>query len=134
MVDLRRLDNLKRNLVAAVASEIRASARLALVFHHAAHAHRAVELAIEEVDFLDFVVSLEEIGDINHQLVFCESGDFVKFLVGDVAVVKQLQILKLLLLQTEEVAAKHLFIFISGVLQAVRNHIVDVLDEDDFLV
>ena len=133
VVDLRRLDDLQRHLVVRVLHPEGTAAGLAFVLHHAADAHGSVELVVEVVDLLDLVVLAHIVGDGDHQLVLGETHHLVELVGADCSLVEQLEVLEGALLQAEEEAGQHLFIYKGGLGFGLGHDVVDVLDEDDLL-
>ena len=133
VVDLRRLDDLQRHLIVVVLHPEGAAAGFAFVLHHAAHAHRTVELVVQIINFFDARVVFHEVGDVNHQFVFGKGDDFVQLLVGDCTFVEHFEIVESALLKVKEETRQHLFIYDGRLGLRFGHDVVDVLDEDNLL-
>ena len=130
LVDLAALQNLERHGAVLIVGKERAAARLTHILHHAADAHRAVQLLLQidhEVGILQFLdVSLAAA-----EVTLHEADDLLQLLVVILALVESLQVSESLLLERHEHTGDNLLVVHGVLLQAVGHHVVDILDEDD---
>ena len=121
-VDLAALEYLERYGAVLVVGQEWSAAGLAHVLHHAAHAHRAVQLAAQVVGIHLIILR------VGAEAIAHEFGYLYQLRLAGSAV-EHPQILECLLLQGDENAGNDLLPLHGLGLQAVGHHVVDVLDE-----
>ena len=129
-VDLRAFQDLERYGTVGIVCQERASARLAYILHHAAHTHRTVQLLAQVNDQVG-IFHILDVFLAATQLLLYETDDVFQLFVAVMPAIQQFQVIECLLLKGYQYTGKQ-FLIRNGIgFQAVRDHIVDVLDEHD---
>ena len=129
LVNLATLQNLERYGTVLVVSEERATAGLTHILHHAADAHRAVQLLLQ-VDHEFGILQVLDVGLAAAEVTLHKADDFLQLFVVVLTFVERLQVSESLLLERHEHTGDDLLVIHRVLLQTVGHYVVDVLDED----
>ena len=132
-VYLRAFQNLQRHSAVCIISQERAATRFAHILHHAADAHRTVQLAFQ----IQHQVGIFQILDVllaAIQILLHKAYHFLHLLAGIFSAVNETQILECFLLQRHQYARNHLLVCHRITFQTVGHHVVNVLHKHDISV
>ena len=128
LVNLRALQNLKTYGTILVICKEWTTTRLAHVLNNTANTHRTVQL-LTQIDNQFGILQLLDISLTAAEITLNEADNLLQLLMVVLTRIQNLQIIESLLLQSNQYTCNHLLPGNSLCLQAIRNHIIDVLDE-----
>ena len=128
LVNLRALQNLKTYGTILVISKEWTTTRLAHVLNDTADTHRAVQL-LTQIDNQFGILQLLDISLAAAEVALNEAYNLLQLLMVVLTRIQNLQIIESLFLQSNQYTCNHLLPGNSLSLQAIRNHIVNILDK-----
>ena len=128
LVNLRALQNLKAYRAILIIGKEWTTTRLAHVLNDTADTHRTVQL-LTQIDNQFGILQLLDISLTAAEVALNEADNLLQLLMVVLTRIQNFQIIESLLLQSNQYTCNHLLPGNSLSLQAIRNHIVNILDE-----
>ena len=127
-VNLRAFQNLQADSAIAIISKEWTTTWLTHVLDNAADTHRTVQL-LAEIDDQVGILQFLDVSLATAEVTLNEADDFLQLLMVVQTRVEHLEIFERLLLKGHQDTCNHLLVGHGVSLQAIRHHIIDVLDE-----